>query len=214
MDPIGIVAIVIALAVVAGLGWYLWQKRRSEQLQASYGPEYSRTVEERGNRRRAEAELIERKERVEKLEIHPLSADRRDQYTREWRTVQATFVDQPEKAVTEADGLVEEVMKARGYPVADFDQQLADLSVHHPRVVENYRSARTIALQHRRGQASTEDLRQAMVYYRELFEDLLEDREHAEERLERAGKRDGGRESKSVSRGRDSGRESDSEVRP
>lgn len=105
-------------------------------------------------------------------------------------------------------------MKARGYPVADFDQRLADLSVHHPRVVDNYRSARTIALQHRRGEASTEDLRQAMVYYRELFEDVLEDREHAERPVERVAERDGGRERESASRARGRGRDTDSEVRP
>ncbi len=214
MDPIGVVAIVIALAVVAGLGWYLWQKRRSEQLQERYGPEYSRAVEERGDRRRAESELVKRKERVDKLDIHPLSAERRERYTREWRTVQATFVDQPETAVTEADLLVEEVMKARGYPVAEFDQRLADLSVHHPRVVDNYRSARAIALQHRRGEASTEDLRQAMVYYRELFDDLLEDRESAERSAGRKAERDDGRDRKSASRGSDRGTRTDSEVRP
>jgi hypothetical protein len=128
---------------------------------------------------------------VDALEIRPLSAEQRGAFTQQWRNVQAMFVDDPRGAVTRADGLVEEVMKTRGYPVSDFDQRAADLSVHHGRVVENYRAAREIAIRHRRGMATTEDLRQAMVYYRELFQDLLEDREHMTERpVERAVERD------------------------
>jgi hypothetical protein len=115
--------------------------------------------------------------------------------------VQAMFVDDPRGAITRADGLVEEVMKVRGYPVSDFDQRAADLSVHHGRVVENYRAAREIAIRHRRGMATTEDLRQAMVYYRELFQDLLEDREHMTERpVERAVERDVRRAADAASR--------------
>jgi hypothetical protein len=135
-----------------------------------------------GDQRRAESELMKRQERVEQLDIRPLSASQRSEYMGRWRTVQAKFVDDPKGAVTDADALVTEVMKARGYPIADFDQRAADLSVHHPRVVENYRAARDIAQRHRRGEATTEDLRQAMVYCRVLFQDLLEDREHASER--------------------------------
>ena len=133
-----------------------------------------------GDKRRAEAELVKRRERVQQLDIRPLSAAQRDDYTGRWRSVQTKFVDDPKGAVTDADALIESVMKARGYPIDTFDQRAADLSVHHPRVVENYRAARDIALRHRRGQATTEDLRQAMVYYRVLFQDVLEDREHAE----------------------------------
>jgi hypothetical protein len=166
--------IVVLLAIV---GWIVWQRKRSEALQSRYGPEYERTVKETGDRRRAEAELLKRQERVEHLEIRPLPPEEGARYGERWRSVQARFVDDPKGAVTEADGLVEEVMKARGYPVADFDQRAADLSVHHGGVVNNYRAARDIAARHRRGEASTEDLRQAMVYYRELFEDLLKDRE-------------------------------------
>jgi len=177
MDQVTIIALVIGVAVVALVAWYLFQRRRSEELRASYGPEYERAVNASGDRRAAEAELLRRKERVEHLEIRPLSVQQRGDYTEQWRTVQARFVDDPKGAVTDADRLVEEVMKARGYPVADFDQRTADLSVHHPRVVDNYRSARDIAQRHRRGEATTEDLREAMVFYRELFEDLLEDRE-------------------------------------
>jgi hypothetical protein len=179
MNAAAIVGIIIALVIIAGVIWYfMGQRRRTEALQARYGPEYSRTVNEVGDQRRAEEELVKRQERVDHLEIKPLSAQR-DSFTQQWRSVQAMFVDDPGGAVTRADTLVEEVMKARGYPVSDFDQRAADLSVHHARVVENYRGAREIAERHRRNAATTEDLRKAMVYYRELFQDLLEDREHA-----------------------------------
>jgi hypothetical protein len=183
MDQVTIVAIVVGVLVLALVGWYLWQRQRSEALRARYGPEYDRAVREAGDdRRRAESELLERQERVEHLDIRPLRAEQREDYQQRWRAVQAKFVDDPRGAVSDADGLVEDVMKARGYPVSDFDQRAADLSVHHPAVVSNYRAARDIAQRHRRGEASTEDLRQAMVHYRALFQDLLEDREHEEER--------------------------------
>jgi len=174
-----IVLVVVAVVVLAAVGWLVWQRRRSDVLREQYGPEYDRTVRQMGDQRRAESELMKRQERVEQLDIRPLSASQRSDYTDRWRTVQAKFVDDPKGAVTDADGLVTDVLKARGYPVADFDQRAADLSVHHPRVVENYRAARDIAQRHRRGEATTEDLRQAMVFYRALFQDLLEDREHA-----------------------------------
>jgi hypothetical protein len=174
-----IVLAVVAVVVLAAVGWLVWQRRRSEALREQYGPEYDRTVRQMGDQRRAESELMQRQERVEQLDIRPLSASQRSDYMDRWRTVQAKFVDDPKGAVTDADGLVTDVLQARGYPVADFDQRAADLSVHHPRVVENYRAARDIAQRHRRGEATTEDLRQAMVFYRALFQDLLEDREHA-----------------------------------
>jgi len=174
-----IAIVVVAVLVLAAVGWLVWQRRRSDALRSQYGPEYDRAVNQMGDKRRAESELVKRQERVEQFDIRPLSAAQRNDYTDRWRTVQAKFVDDPKGAVTDADGLVESVMKVRGYPVTDFDQRAADLSVHHPRVVENYRAARDIALRHRRGEATTEDLRQAMVYYRALFQDLLEDREHA-----------------------------------
>lgn len=186
MDPLILIAVIVGVALVAAAGWYLWQRRRSEELRARFGPEYERTVSEAGDRREAEAELVRRQERVEHLQIRPLIAEQRGGYVQQWRTVQARFVDDPKGAVSDADLLVEDVMKARGYPVADFDQRAADLSVHHPRVVDNYRAARDIARRHRRGEASTEDLRQAMVHYRELFEDLLEDRENAARHADRA----------------------------
>jgi len=177
-----IVLAVVAVVALAAVGWLVWQRKRSEALREQYGPEYDRTVRQMGDQRRAESELMKRQERVEQLDIRPLSASQRSDYMDRWRTVQAKFVDDPKGAVTDADGLVTDVLEARGYPVADFDQRAADLSVHHPRVVENYRAARDITLRHRRGEATTEDLRQAMVYCRALFQDLLEDREHASER--------------------------------
>src|SRR5215212_5159866 len=179
MDQVTIIAVVVGVLVLAVLGWYVLQRQRSEALRTRYGPEYERTVTQVGDKRRAESELVKRQERVAQLEIRPLSAEQWNGYVQQWRAVQVRFVDDPRGAVTDADRLVEDVMKTRGYPVSDFDQRAADLSVHHPRVVENYRAARDIAQRHRRGDASTEDLRQAMVYYRELFQDLLEDREHA-----------------------------------
>jgi hypothetical protein len=192
MSAAAIVGIIVALIVIGVAAWYVGvQRRRTHDLQAQYGPEYSRTVSQIGDQRRAEHELVKRQERVDALEIRPISAEQRGQFTQQWRSVQAMFVDDPRGAVTRADGLVEEVMKTRGYPVSDFDQRAADLSVHHARVVQNYRSAREIAIRHRRGMATTEDLRQAMVYYRELFQDLLEDREHmAEHPVDRAVERD------------------------
>ena len=186
------ILVLVALVVVGGVVWYfVSQRRRTEALQARYGPEYSRMVGETGDARRAEEELVKRKERVDHLDIRPLRADQREQFLTRWRSVQAMFVDDPGGAVARADALVAEVMATRGYPVSDFEQRAADLSVHHARVVENYRAARQIAARHRRNTATTEDLRKAMVYYRELFQDLLEDREHATERaVERAVERE------------------------
>jgi len=192
MSIAAIVIIVAAVAIVGAAAWYVGlRRRRTEDLRTRYGTEYSRTVSELGSQTQAERELEKREERVEALEIRPLQAEQRTRFTQEWRNVQSLFVDDPGGAITRADGLVEEVMKVRGYPVSDFDQRAADLSVHHAHVVENYRAARGIAERHRRGAASTEELRRAMVHYRELFQDLLEDREHAVERaVERPVERD------------------------
>jgi len=183
MSVAAIIGILVGLAAIGGAIWLLTErKRQTKSLQSLFGPEYSRTVGEVGSQRRAERELVKRQERVEALEIRPLLADQRNVFTQQWRNVQTMFVDDPVSAVTRADALVEEVMKTRGYPIADFDQRAADLSVHHSRVVQNYRAAREIAERRRRNAASTEDLRKAMVYYRELFEDLLEDRESVVDR--------------------------------
>jgi hypothetical protein len=169
--PIAIIAIVIIFAVVA---WFALQRRRSGRLREQFGPEYERTVEAAPDRRRAEAELRARQERVEALEIRPLDADTREKFVARWRVVQAMFVDDPASAVHEADTLIGEVMRARGYPVGDFEQRAADVSVNHPQLVDHYRTAHAIAERARPGERDTEQLRQAFVHYRALFADLLE----------------------------------------
>ena len=169
-----IVAIVLIALVVGAL--ILARQRRSQQLQEGFGPEYERTVEERGgDRRQAEAELLERRQRHDRFEIRDLEPAARDQYAERWRGAQRRFVDQPGPAVGEADALVMEVMRDRGYPVADeFDQRAADISVDHPNVVEHYRAAHIIHLAQEKGDIGTEAQREAFVHYRALFEKLLE----------------------------------------
>ena len=168
-----IAIVVVAVLVLAAVGWLVWQRRRSDALRSQYGPEYDRAVNQMGDKRRAESELVKRQERVEQFDIRPLSAAQRNDYTDRWRTVQAKFVDDPKTAVVEGDRLIGEVMTARGYPVVDFEQQAADLSVNHPFVVEHYRAGHEITQRHSQGRASTEDLRQAMIHYRSLFDDLV-----------------------------------------
>jgi hypothetical protein len=170
-----VIAILIAVLVGAAVVCYfVLRRKRTEQLRRRFGPEYERTVRESGSVVAAESRLQAREKRVERLHIRPLSADDAARFGAAWKSVQATFVDDPGSAVTEADRLVGELMRARGYPVGDFDQRVEDISVDHPKVVMNYRAARDIALDHARGRASTEDLRQAMVHYRALFTELLE----------------------------------------
>jgi hypothetical protein len=164
----------IAVIVIVAVLWLTMSRRRSQQLRDRFGPEYEHAVRTEKNVRRAEATLEARAKRVDALHIRPLSPEDSTRFDATWRGVQARFVDDPKGAVTEADRLVGEVMAARGYPLGDFEQRVADISVDHPDVVMNYRAAREIALVHARGQASTEDLRQAMVHYRALFRDLLE----------------------------------------
>jgi hypothetical protein len=172
-----IVLVVAVLAVIGVVAWLYLQKRRSDGLRTSFGPEYDRARQNHPDQRSAERALEERKERVEQLHIRSLSPDERGQFAERWRSSQAQFVDDPAGATRVADALVAEIMQARGYPVGDFEQRAADVSVDHPRVVEHYRAAHTIALRTDRGQADTgdtEDLRQAFVHYRALFDDLLE----------------------------------------
>jgi hypothetical protein len=164
---IGVFALVI---IAAGA----WMRRRTGRLQERFGPEYDRTVQKRGSRRRAEGELASRVERREQFEIRPLSAEARERYRASWTNVQAQFVDDPAGAITAADELVGSTMSERGYPMGDFERRAADVSVDHPQVVERYRSAHGIARKNERGEATTEDLRQAMQHYRALFEELLE----------------------------------------
>ena len=175
METWMIVLIVGALLLLgSGIAWAVVGKKRSAGLRRRFGTEYDHAMKTSGSRRRAEAELASRTKRVEQLDIHPLSAGDHDRFADRWRSTQASFVDNPAGAVSDAGKLVEEVMRARGYPTGDFDQRAADISVDHPRFVENYREARDLALASQRGSAKTEDLRKATVHYRALFEDLLD----------------------------------------
>jgi hypothetical protein len=176
-------AIVAVIVVVIVVGAALWARaRRTRQLQSRFGPEYGRVVEQFGDHHAAEEELRERTKRREKLSISSLSAEERAVFSSRWDATQARFVDQPATAVDEADRLIADVMRARGYPVETFEQQAADVSVDHPDVVAEYRAGHAIAEANGRQQASTEDLRQAMVHYRALFDSLVaEANEHVEE---------------------------------
>lgn len=167
-----LVAVVVVLLVV--IGALLVRQQRSSRLKADFGPEYNRVVAERGDQRSAERELASRRKRVSEFEIRPLAPADRQRYSERWGAAQRTFVDDPVAAVGEAHVLVQQVMRDRGYPVdEDFEQRAADVSVGHPEVVENYRAANSISLSAGQGKASTEQLRQAMVHFRALFDDLL-----------------------------------------
>jgi hypothetical protein len=181
-----VVWVLVAIAVLAVLAaiWFFMQKRRTEHLQRGFGPEYERTVHETGDRRAAESELQEREKRVAKLHIRPLSSEERSRFAAQWEQTQARFVDDPDSTIDEADRLVGSVMQARGYPVGEFEQRAADISVDHPQVVSNYRAAHRVALDHERGESSTEDLRQGIVHYRALFDELLQ-----EDRIEEEARR-------------------------
>src|ERR1700758_5357318 len=168
-----LIAVIAAVVVVAVIAFILVRKRRSQQLRERFGPEYDRVLKKEGEVRRAEGVLEMRAKRREKFTLRPLPEESRLDFADRWRAVQAQFVDEPAGSVSQADALVNELMAARGYPMSDFEQRAADISVAHPGVVENYRTAHAIALRHQSGQASTEDLRKAMVHYRSLFEELL-----------------------------------------
>jgi hypothetical protein len=173
---VAIVVVVVVLVVVIAVGAVVAKQRRSQKLEQRFGPEYERELERTGDRREAERGLREREKQRDKLDIRPLDPAARDRYAEEWRRVQGRFVDAPEEAVRESDRLVAEVMRERGYPVDDFDRRASDVSVDHPEVAENYRAAHAIAQRTERGEATTEELRQATVHYRSLFEELLESR--------------------------------------
>jgi FtsZ-interacting cell division protein ZipA len=170
-----LIAVIVAVVVIAVIAFLLARKRRSQQLRERFGPEYDRVLKKEGEVRRAESVLEIREKRREKFAIRPLSEAARADFAARWRTVQSHFVDDPKGSVSQADKLVSQLMASRGYPMADFEQRAADISVDHPVVVENYRAGHDIALRHNRGQASTEDLRKAMVHYRSLFDELLEE---------------------------------------
>ena len=165
--------VLVVILIALGLILLLW-RRRSRRLQEQFGPEYKHAVRKYGDAGKAEAELAAREKRVRKLEIRSLTQEEQSRFADVWRNTQARFVDEPSKAVSEADGLIKEVMQTRGYPVGDFDQRAADVSVDHPNVVTNYRAGRKIAARNKSGEATTEDLRQAMMHYRSLFEELTE----------------------------------------
>jgi hypothetical protein len=169
-----IVAIAIAVLVIAVAAWMYYGRRSRAHLRDRFGPEYDRTVAAVGSPAKAEEVLSERAKRVDRFKIRPLVREQADAFEREWRRIQSRFVDDPDAAVAEADSLLTQVMTARGYPLEDFDRRADDISVDHPHVVENYRTARALVLKRQRGEAGTEELRQAIVNYRALFDDLLE----------------------------------------
>ena len=174
MDTGLLVAILIALALLVVLALFASRQRRSRKLREQFGSEYDRTVAEAGDRKEAESRLQERTARRQRLDVVPLDPADRDRYVEAWRQTQARFVDEPAEATREADRLITAVMRQRGYPIDDFEQRAADISVDHPQVVDDYRAAQAIASANERSEASTEDLRQALVHYRSLFEELLE----------------------------------------
>ena len=173
-DPKVIAIAVTVVVIIAVVAWILVRQRRSTTagLRQKFGPEYDRAVLAHGSK--AEAKLADREKRIEKLNIRDLDAIEFERFSKQWQAVQSRFVDSPKGAVAEADDLISSVMKARGYPVAEFDQRAADISVDHPRVVENYRSAHEIALRVGKDAATTEDLRTAMIHYRSLFDELVQ----------------------------------------
>jgi FtsZ-interacting cell division protein ZipA len=174
MDAGLLVVILIVLALLLVLAFVAGRQRRSRRLRDRFGPEYDRTVAQAGDRKEAESELEERTARRQRLDIVPLDPADRARYLEAWRQTQARFVDEPAEATREADRLITAVMRDRGYPVDDFEQRAADVSVDHPQVVDDYRAAQAIAAANERSEASTEDLRQALVHYRSLFEELLD----------------------------------------
>jgi hypothetical protein len=170
-----VIAIVAVIAIAAGvLAWIYIERRRRERIRTRFGPEYERTLREAGDTRRAESVLERREKRVSRYPIRTLTPEERAHFSDAWQRVQALFVDDPGAAVGQGDALVTDLMAVRGYPMTDFERRAEDLSVDHPTVVQHYREARGVADRHARKAAATEDLRQALVHYRALFEDLLE----------------------------------------
>jgi hypothetical protein len=170
----GWVLIAIGVVVVVALiVWAAYRRKQTNDLRQQFGPEYDRTVDTSQDRREAEADLKARRERREHLDIRPLSPSARDSYAERWERLQAHFVDDPRDAFSKADDLITEAMRDRGYPMDDFDQRAADISVDHPGVVEHYREAHLIAVADGDGGTETEDLRRGMVHYRVLFEELI-----------------------------------------
>ncbi|MDR3576887.1 MAG: hypothetical protein P4L50_23725 [Anaerolineaceae bacterium] len=168
-----IIAVVLLLVILFALVVPVTRRKRSDHYHERFGPEYDHTVQNLGDEKKAQNDLDERIRHVEALDIRPLPVNERQHYLAEWNAVQSQFVDEPGQAAVQADRLIMEVMQARAYPVADFEQRAADISVSYPALVSNYRAARQIAIKNESHQASTEELRQALIYYRSLFEELL-----------------------------------------
>jgi hypothetical protein len=168
-------AVAIVLIILVGVALYMRRRRKTTAgLRIRFGSEYDRAVLIHGSERKAEAKLADRETRVEGLNIRELGAAERERFIADWHRVQSRFVDHPKGAVTEADELVSSLLRARGYPVADFEQRAADISVNHPRLVEYYRSAHGVAVRVGKDETTTEDLRTAMIQYRSLFDELVE----------------------------------------
>jgi hypothetical protein len=175
MTVLIVVIVVVVVLLLAGGGLVLARRKRSEQLQESFGPEYDRVLDRSGSKNEAEAELADRRKRHQQLELRSLDPQTRERFRGDWKQIQGEFVDDPGGAVDKADSLVTTIMRERGYPVDDFDQRVDDISVEHPRVVENYREARRVRDAHRDGAAQTEDLRGAVTSYRSLVDALLDE---------------------------------------
>ena len=174
MTTTTVVLIVVVIVVAALLAWYFLRQERSKKLRSRFGPEYDHALHEYGSQTKAEDALLARQRRIEKIHIRPLSNQERDRFAAEWNRVQARFVDDPAGSILEADRLVNDAMTARGYPMTEFENRAGDLSVDHAHEVRNYRAAHEVRVRCDEGQAGTEDLRQALVYYRDLFDELLE----------------------------------------
>ena len=168
---------VAVLVLIALAAWFIYKKKQSRRLQERFGPEYGRSVDDLGSRRKAESELKGREKRVERLTIVPLTPSEAARFSQTWKDLQGRFVDNPKGAVVQADQLVRELMLKRGYPMGDFERRAADISVAYPEVVAHYRAAQAIAVRDERGEADTEELRKAVVHYRALFDELLEVKE-------------------------------------
>ncbi|HLF73898.1 MAG TPA: hypothetical protein VI524_06110 [Anaerolineales bacterium] len=169
------------LVIVVLLGIVFARRQRTKRLREQFGPEYERAVQEVGDKHRAESELEARLDRMKSLEIRPLSPQETERFTREWQAAQAQFVDEPLAAVQKANRLIKEVMNERGYPVDDFEQRAADISVDYPEMVTDYRELHTIAKQGDEEDVTTEEMRQAMVHARALFEHLVKPEAKVEE---------------------------------
>jgi hypothetical protein len=177
-DSLIILALLVVVAVVAAFAAYrIGQRRRSAALRERFGPEYGNAVEQYGSVPRAERELLRREAQVKQLDIRPLSRPEQQRYATAWAATQKQFVDDPLGAIRGADALIKEILAVRGYPALEFEERVRSLSVEHGRVVQHYRAARALLADSERGEPNTEELRQAMIHYRALFQDLIETQE-------------------------------------